>query len=58
MIWQPMQYRTSCDGLNWSAWLPLLRTDERLRPTPFVQVRVLVEGEWCVSPISSWELEQ
>lgn len=54
MIWRPMHYRTSADGILWSSWQPLLSLDDRLPSAAFVQARILVDGRWRYSPIELW----
>jgi len=56
--WAPVQFATSHDGVTWSAWMPLLDTDvdRRFKIAPFIRVRILIRGEWEISPVFSWEL--
>ena len=53
--WRPMFYRTSDDAIFWSPWMPLIDVDDDLPHAPFVQTRILVNGEWSLSPVYVWE---
>ena len=55
-IWQPMQWRSSDDGITWTRWRPLLSVHDWCGPWQrFFQGRIFVRGEWDTSPVSSWD---